>query len=207
MANQLVNQLLNHPKRQMVVWATALMIGLLITLPCWDHYCSQQTRFESLQTELYETTLASMNVEAMENRLRQLDSVDDSNSPLFDQDRAERFRELITELTFDYGCQLKRLSLSDARQTPWIAGRDPNNADMDTDEAIESPFNLETRLINLSARGPLTKLTKLIIHLNSIEEFAVPTNLTVQREGNNGHLALDVEISLFGLVHQNDSRM
>ncbi|PNY37400.1 hypothetical protein C2E31_07655 [Rhodopirellula baltica] len=120
MVDQLVRRSLDHPKRRWVVWGITLFLLLFVTLPCWDHYGDRQSEVRSLSTELYEATLASNNVAAMQSRLAQLGTQDGQQNLFFDQDRAEQFRESVTEITFDLQCQLKRLTLSDPRQTPWV---------------------------------------------------------------------------------------
>ncbi|WP_149496890.1 hypothetical protein [Roseiconus lacunae] len=209
MVSELINRFLEHPRRCWIVWGGAVAWGLFVTLPCWDWYCEKSSQVSSLKTELFETTLVSENIGVMEQRLRQLNQSEGTEIHLFDQAEADLFRERITELTFDHGCQLKRLSLSDSRTTPWVAehGLEKDRFDRTRDEDVDAMFDLETRLIHLAASGPLTKLTKLLVHLDTIEKFAVPTNLTIQREGENGQLALDIEISLYNLIPANDSRM
>lgn len=203
MDNDILQTLANHPRRQAFVWGTAVVFSLLFVLPAWDHYSQARTELAERETELSEISFSLANLDLMQQRLDSFQLDSSASNCKSSADAAESVRESVTRLTQQMGCRIRRLNMSDAMVRPWFENDDPFSIDS-SNESEETGFVLEKRSLTLSVGGTLTQLAKLTVALNRLDPFAIPSNLTLQREGIDGHLVLDVEISLFNLAETFD---
>ncbi|QDV81455.1 hypothetical protein [Stieleria sp.] len=203
MDHQFVQAFLDHPRRGTIVWATAVVLALLLVIPAWDHYTGSRAEVARYNTELREISYSLSNLDLLRAKLKEVESKPNASNQMLDGDAAAQVRERVTKLAQQMGCRVRRLTMSHPVIRHWHVNDNPFDEDVARD-AEETNFMLETRTLTLSVGGSLAELTKLTIALTRLDRFAVPSNMTLQREGNDGHLILDVEISLFNLAETFD---
>ncbi|MGB7345752.1 MAG: hypothetical protein WBD20_16165 [Pirellulaceae bacterium] len=202
MVNQIIQQYVKHPKRAWISSGFSLAIGLLFVLPAWDDLSAARAESAALQSELENTTQEVSNHELMQVKLREL-AVDPATHQMIDTEKADEIREEVTRMVHELDCQMRRLTLSDPIRRDWLDGDDPF-ASSTPEGAAPTDFNLETRTLNVSVDGSLAQISRFTIALNRLSRFAVPIEMTLQRERENGELRLDVDISLLNLIKTND---
>lgn len=202
MDKQLIHQFMNHPHKPWIVAGTAFLAALLFALPAWDDLSAARTELSELHEELDDAKLSIANLAPMRQRVKQV-KLKATQSGAMDADTAEEFREQLVRMAFKLDCHTRRVALSEPQFRPWHEGDDPLKPESTHNEE-KSEFQLETRKLDISVSGSLAKLSKLVTGLSGLNQFAVPTNMTLQREGENGKLRLDVSVSLLNLVANND---
>lgn len=203
MVNELAQKFLEHPRRVTIVWATAGAFALMFVVPAWDRLSVAHEQVTECETEYREISYSIANLDLMRSKVAEASSGAGFGDATIDFESAENVREKVTQLTHEMGCRVRRLTMSDPYVRPWGENDDPFEMDSAGD-AEETNFMLETRTLTLSVDGTLTQLTKLTIALTQLDPFAVPSNMNLEREGIDGHLTLEVEISLFNLVETFD---
>lgn len=203
MVNELIETFVEHPRRRAIIWSSAAAFSLLFVLPAWDHFSGARAAVAEHNTELTEISYSLSNLDLLRSKLKSIHPGKDASNRTIDGESAERIRESVTRLTHEMGCRVRRLTMSDSLERAWCQGDNPFAMDAPVQSA-DTGFELETRTLALSVSGNLAQLTKLTIALTRLDRFAVPSNMTLQREGIDGHLILDVEISLFNLAETYD---
>ncbi len=202
MVNELIDAFLEHPKRRLIVAGIGGALALFFVLPAWDHYSGAKESVAEYETELHEISYSLANLDLLKTKLADYEQPNAVNETL-GAEAAEEIRETVTRLTHEMGCNVRRLTMSDPMVRSWHEGDDAFGVDV-VDDGRETAFELQTRSLRLSAGGSLGQLTRLVAALTRLDRFAVPANMTLQRQGIDGHLILDVEISLFNLVETFD---
>ncbi|QEF98751.1 hypothetical protein Mal15_28060 [Stieleria maiorica] len=203
MDNQLFQTFLEHPRRGTIVWGSTVVFALLFIVPAWDHYSGARSEVAEYKTELREISYSLSNLDLLRSKLKEIESQPHASNDMIDADAAAQIRETVTKLAQRIGCRVRRLTMSHPVVRPWHVNDHPFDENR-ARNAEETNFRLETRTLTLSVGGSFAELTKLTIALTRLHRFAVPSNMNLQREGNDGHLILDVEISLFNLAETYD---
>lgn len=178
------------------------MVGILFALPAWDASVLARSERADLESQLAEMRASVSNVNRLHVKLRDVSK--QSRQEMIDSDRAAKLREDVTRIAQELGCQVRRLTLSDALLRPWAGQQDDPFAKSPIRGNGELKSTLETRELNVSVVGDLAQLSRLTIALSRLDRFAAPTDMILQRERVNGHLRLDVTLSLFNLVENRD---
>ncbi|QDT11424.1 hypothetical protein [Planctomycetes bacterium K23_9] len=203
MVNELVQRFLDHPHRTWIAWAAAVALCLVLVVPSWDESRRAHATATELQSQLLEMKHAVANRDLMQIKVVELKAQSSVTHEMVGRETAAQVRETVTSLVRETDCQMRRLTLGDPVTRPWQKDDNPfSSSPRGTHES--SGYDLETRHLNLSVDGTLAKLSKLTIALTRINRFVVPTEMTLQRERENGQLRLDVNLSLFNLVDNND---
>lgn len=203
MANSAIEKYIQHPKRNWITGATTLMVFLLMVVPTWDDLNEIRTECIQLESELVEKTRTLANRELMQTRVKQIQGQSGSTHQMIDSEKAERIREAVTQFVRRFNCQMSRLTVSEPRVRPWSENDNPLSHSPPAN-GIATKFQLETRDMNLSVTGKLRELGELIVALNGLDAFSVPTEMTLQRENDDGQLRLNVHVSLFNLAEIHD---
>ncbi|MCA9140300.1 MAG: hypothetical protein KDB00_26195, partial [Planctomycetales bacterium] len=147
--------------------------------------------------------LSVSNLPMMKKRLQQLEADGRKQQELIDADKAHQIRQHVTLLSHQMKCGVRRLTLSDPKLQP-ISADEGMFPVATLNSNGHADYSLEIRTLSLSADGSMANLTALILSLNQLGRFAIPTNMTIRPEGNDGHLMLTVDISLLNLVESFD---
>ena len=199
MLNDLIQAMIDHPHRKPIVWAVAIGFSFLFVVPAWDFYSGANRQRSESRTELREISYSIENINLVRVRLNELKSTTRHSHATITENHAESLRDRVTELAHQTGCRIRRLTMSDALVRTWAENDDP--ASLDVEAGLEeTEFQLETRTLAVSADGNLKQLTELMSGIIRLDRFAVPSHLTIQRRGIDGHLSFDAEISLFNLT-------
>lgn len=187
-----------------MTWGLTTLILLFLCLPAWDDSIASKSDSLKLQSEWVERSHTLVNRDVLRARLARLNASGKMDQVMIDAEAAERVREDVMQLVRTMNCQMKRLTVSDARKRQWAQDDDPFDGSPPDMNGDLTPFVLESRELNLSVTGDLRQLSRLIVSLNQLDPFAVPSEMTLRRETDGGHLQLNVNVSLFNLVETHD---
>ena len=202
MVNDLVHKYLNHSHRQWITIGMTCLFGVLFALPAWDASVVAKSERADLESQLAEMRASVSNVNRLHLKMR--DVSEQTQQEMIDGDQAAKLREDVTRIAQELDCQVRRLTLSDAVSRPWAGEQDDPFATSPVRGNGEPKNTLETRELSVSVVGDLAQLSRLTIALSRLDRFAAPTDMILQRERVNGHLRLDVTLSLFNLVENRD---
>ena len=203
MVNECLNRYSQNANRHYTSFAVAFVVGLFVILPEWDGYSAARQHSLELKTELLEKSRTLANKDLMRSRLNRIQAHEIASQEMIDQEAAQRIREDVMHLVRKTNCQMKRLTVSDPHVREWMDNDDPFTTHH-AEHGKPTGFVLESRVLDVAASGDLQQLSGLIVALNRLDTFSVPTEMTLQRVDDNGHLRMNASVSLFNLVEKND---
>ncbi|MEO1526855.1 MAG: hypothetical protein AAFX06_15570 [Planctomycetota bacterium] len=201
MVSDAIARFLEHPKRTLIVWCGALLLGLLFVPAAWDELTSARKELSQSDEELANIVRTVELAEAYRARMTSSGSEASMGGQLIDADAAESMRLKVTRLAKQARCGIRRLALSDVLKRPWDLEGDPfRGAGLTGD----SRFVLETRNLTLTVDGTLPQLAALHVALEELGPFVVPSEMRLRNSGVNGQLSMELDLSLFDLTEKFD---
>ena len=204
MVNELVHKYLNHGHRHWVTLGLTALVTALLVLPAWDASVLAKTDRMNLEADLAEMQEAISNVDRLRRSFQHVSEESNEVTEMIGAEEATRIREEITRIAQQLNCQVRRVALGDPVSRPWAGLQDDPFKTTTVRGKFDAKSTLETRQLNVSVVGSLAQLSKLTIAISRLDRFAAPTDMILQRERVNGHLRLDVTLSLFNLTENRD---
>jgi hypothetical protein len=187
--------------RRLIVLILISALGLLVILPSADEYFASSARRSRLVAELAEVRLSVGRL----GRLREMAATKQTALAELEawtvpQEKLNVFRGKVVEMARDTGCQIRRVSVGEARERPWRQGRDPLVENPAQGE-VESPHRLKMQSMSLMVSGPLPATRDFIQRLASSQELLHLGQFTLQPvEADGREISLEVDIMLFDLA-------
>jgi len=200
MASSDIQQLLDHPRRNLGVGIISALLFLVVGLPAYDELGRAQESEKALGIELTEVKHSVKNIDALKNRLAASNTGSATNQAITPE-VALNLRESAVNVIRARSCRLVRVTLGDAVSRVWGKNDDPlsPNTPKDSDD---SELQLITQKLNLSVTGTMPKLSRLIQDASKLHPFAVPTRMVIKQSGQNDELHLDFELTMIHLERQ-----
>jgi hypothetical protein len=173
------------------------MLALIIGLPAVDEFNRLASEEDELNTEIVDLQNRVANIDVMASRLTATKETFESQQRTVDAETALKLREKVVELIHVCKCRLLKVQLGDSSTKPFAAGDDPMNDMEITDD--DRPFELVKTSLILSAEGSLVQLNELVEKLQELHPLALPSKMTMRRDGPRGALRLEVELTLMDL--------
>lgn len=199
MVNQLMDTGSVKSKQRLAIWAITSIVGVTCALPAWDRLVKHRGEVIAYETKLHEISHSVSNLALLRERVDAFETTSEPDESKSGVDLAQRIRESVTQLAQQTGCQIRRLTVGDSIARPWHIDDDPLSLDSPRDQD-ETGLKLETRSLSLSVGGSLPQLTRLTLAISQLDQRAVPTSMTLERGRDDGHLTLDLAISVFDLA-------
>lgn len=201
MAEDWISRFMSHPKRPLMIWMGALLVGLVLIPPAWDKTTEARERLVAAEEELRSVEQTVRLAESYRQRIESTSTGANVEDNLIDADAAETIRLRITRLVKQAKCRLRRLKLSDELRRPWTLDGDPyQSAGLSGD----SRYWLETRNLTLTVDGSLAQLAALQVAMEQLGPFVIPSEMNLRETGVHRQLTMELDLSLFGVTEDFD---
>ncbi len=196
-----LRRFLDNRWRRLIVIIVSFGIGLLTVWPAADEYTALRERrlelFDSLtEAQQQASELSSLKAEADE-RNRTLAELESQTVPL---SQVHRFRSRLVELTRRSGCRVRKIQLGVPRATVWYEKDNPRKPPRAAERGPETPFQLQTQPVTLSASGSLNQVKQLLAGLHDTGKMMHTKRFNLRPMGpDRKEIVLELELILFHL--------
>ena len=198
MAETIVHQFLNHPRRSWMVGIATVATSVLIGIPLYDDFQSIRGQKLELVESIEEAQQAAEKLPELQERFEQMQSLDLASSKSLAPEQAIRLREEIVELIRKCDSRLLRATPGDPFTRSWGEKDDPFES-VAPKGSEKSKYQLVTTKLGLVVEGSMPNLMRMIQELSSLHQMAVPTKLQLRQGGEEEKLNLDIEMTMFHL--------
>jgi Tfp pilus assembly protein PilO len=202
MVDQILRQVLTHPKRVWIVITISLLVAMVFTWPAVDFYlAAAQQRAQLLddlqegeeiagKLQLYQTQVEKKNAQLSELEKRVLST-----------EELDRFREQLVEGVKSAGCKLRRIKLSDPNLRTWYDQDDPFDSRARTEKDKKSPYKLQSLQLGVQVTGPMEKIFEFLAKLSEQDRLIHTGNFVLRKSTEDNNLVeMDLDLILFDLI-------
>ena len=203
MFSLMLQRLITHPRRGLIVMTVTLLAGLLFLLPAIDSYQHAGSRLSDLAAELDSHHDDISRLETWRSRCEeQRKQVAILEARAIATDELDGLRSRLVDVVHQSRCTLRRISIGEPRLRDWMNEGDNPLEDRPPEGATgETPYLLETRQLALIAEGPLGEVKQLLAALEKTDGLIHAATMTVrQADHADGVIALEINMVLMNLV-------
>jgi len=169
--------------------------------PAADEYCATRDRraqlWEDLSDAQQQTSLLDSLEAKAEQRRQILESFEKKAVP---QDQLYGFRNRLVEMTRESGCRVRRIQLGSPRTRRWYENDNPCKQIKAPERGQETPFQLQTQPVALSAAGSLPQIKRLLAELHETGKMMHTKSFRLRPDGSNRKaVVLELELILYDL--------
>ncbi len=201
---ELVQPLLQHHRRWLIVTSVTFAIALALLVPLADVYFDEQERERELTAELAQVTAIADDIEQLEARVAaETVSLTRYTARTVSPENVNEYRSQLVEMVHKAGCQLRRASVAPVQTRPWREQDDPLLDRHDKSNNQQTGLLLRRQMVTLSVSGSMTSLQSLLQQMREQRMLSHARTLELKPEGRNRNtVMLDLEIWFFDFENQ-----
>ena len=199
-------RVLEHPARRPIVIIVTLALGLLALLPAADDYLTalsdRHTMKELLQRAKNDKLEIGELKQIRDQRIHEAKQLAKRGVPAKD---VFRLRDSLVDLLRENGCRLNQIDLGEIQVREWLKDDNPvrplilKKSDPERDRQ-QTPYQLESHTIVLSASGSLDKLRQFLSKVHALKRMIHTETVSIRvAAGAKKQFVLEMELRLFHL--------
>jgi hypothetical protein len=201
MNDQVLQELLRHPKRHYGVIIITLLTGLVVVWPASDEYFAAKQRTSDATAKLKDARaqLGTLprHQQLYEQKVAELSELE---KRVVSEQAAQVLQAKVTELGRKTGCSVRKALIGDAARRDWRENDDPIEGTRSADAGADTPFQLETRELSLLVTGPMVGLYGFLSELHQVDKLIHTKDVSIESSTEDGATAaLRMTLKLFDL--------
>jgi len=199
MNDQVLREVLQHPKRHYGVIILTLLTGLVVVWPASDEYFAAKQRTSDATTKLEEARARISDLPRHQQIYEQkVAEVSVLEKRVISGKAAQDLQAQVTELGRKTGCSVRKARIGDAARRDWKENDHPLDAGRSS--GADTPFRLETRQLSLLVTGPMTGLYEFLNELHKVDKLIHTRDVSIESSTDDGETAaLRMTLMLFDL--------
>lgn len=197
---QLIDRFCESRHRWLIVTAATLLLALVTVLPQVDQFMSLRADEIAKAAELSEAQQTAELLPRMRQRVEQTGKqLTELEARTLQGEMVSDFRSKLVEMVRESGCQMRRLSVEGVRERRWRENDRPL-AEPNEPAGNDTPFQLETRPVNLSVTGTMEEVRTLLRKIEVIGMMTHARGVDLRPAGRDSKLVhMDLELWCFAL--------
>ena len=201
MNDQVLHELLQHPKRGYGVIIITLLTGLVVVWPASDEYFAAKQRTAESTSKLKDARAQvgtlPRHQQLYEQKVAELSVLE---KRVVSEQAAQDLQARVTELGRKTGCSVRKALIGDATRRDWKENDNPLEANRSADAGADTPFLLETRELALLVTGPMAGLYGFLNELHQVDSLIHTKDISIESSTDDGKEAtLTMTLKLFDL--------